>query len=872
MNRVCTIAWAAAATVVFIMWSARSSAVRAQEKALGDAAELTTNDLLRAAPFDRVTLIDGTVLLVDPVSPRPLPAFDPVKQREKKRRESASEIPEEGNIIVGKETKLVMPKSAKDKEPGAIEEDELKLHLLQGAVNEVTDFKVKRASIKRLEYFEDLLLLECDRLVPLHDYARAFECCLRVQLRNPGWKGLDERVNRVLFAEGSRALIDGDGERGLRLLRELLARKRDYPGLLDQIGEAYGKRVERAIRLKLYARGRRVLHELAELAPEHSLVKQMRALFVARATARVKDSESLAAPERLDALAEALRIWPTLPGIEPIYTKAFESEPTLEVGVTDVPTPLGPWVRSPADARVSRLLYLPLLASDDEEARQGKRPDQLATAVQSSDLGRRLVIRTRPGFLWSDGSRSVSAIDVGRDLIDRTDPHSPRFDARWEDMLDRVEVGDESRLEVRLNHNPLKAGAWLLGPVGPAHAGVDGRVAASIQDRPLVTNGPFGCVAATADSIELRLRADVKPALAAASAEKPAAPEAGDHSAGGGPAGKPDAGLGAAKRARDGPTRNGAKIKRIREFRLPPGQSLIAAMRRGELSLIDHVPPDQVAALEGASDIAVGRFAKPVVHVIAIDGRNLALRNRSVRRALSFAVDRKGLLEDFVLKHAVTDTDAVADGPFPKRSYADAPGVKPLEPNRWLAKMLVAAARRELKNVPIKLNLEYPAIPEVQSVIEKIADAIGQTGIDIVTKEVLPSQLEGELRAGRRFDLAYRVLRCDEPILDAGALLCPGYDAPPDAGALASAASSEILRLLLELERAADWPTARGLAIQIDRESRDELPVIPLWQLSDHYAWRDRLSGPRKEAGGLYEGVESWEIAPWVAKDPWDAH
>jgi peptide/nickel transport system substrate-binding protein len=872
MNRLGTIAFATVVTVAFTGWCARSPALRAQERPADDPGPQTTNDLLRAAPFDRVTLIDGTVLLVDPVSPRPLPPYDPVKQREKRRRESGSTIPEEGNIILGKETKLVTPKSAKDKDPTAIEEDEVHLHLLRGAANEVVDFKVRRASLKSIEYFEDLLLLECDRLVPLHDYARAFECCLRVQMRNPGWKGLDERVNRVLFAEGSQALIDGDGERGLRLLRELLGRKRDYPGLLDQIAGAYSKRIERAISLRLYARGRRVLHELEELAPEHALAEQMRALFVARATRRVKDSESWSAPERLDALAEALRIWPTLPGIEPIYAQAFEIEPTLEVGVTDVASPLGPWVRSPADARVSRLLYRPLLASDDEEARQGKRPDQLAAAVQSSDLGRRLGIRVRSGIVWSDGSRPVSATDVGRDLIDRTDPHSPRYDARWADMLDRVEVGDESRLEVRLNHSPLKAGAWLLGPVGPAHAGIDGRVAASSKDRPLVTNGPFQCVAASADSIELRLRDDMKPRPAPASSGTRTAPDGGDHPAGDALAKRPQTAEIAGEPARERPARKGARIKRIREIRVPHGQSLIAAMRRGEVTMVDHVPPDEVAALEAAPEFRVGRYAKPVVHSIAIDGRNQALRNRSVRRALSYAVDRKGLLEDYVLKRPATELDAVADGPFPKRSYADAPSVKPLEANPWLAKMLVAAARKELNNAPIKLNLEYPAIPEVQAVVEKIADSIRQAGIEIVTVEVLPSQLEAELRAGRRFDLAYRVLRCDEPVLDAGMLICPGYDAPPEADALASAASPEILWLLLQLERAAEWPTARGLAIQIDRESRDELPVIPLWQLADHYAWRDRLTGPRKDASALYQDIEKWEITPWVAKDPWDAH
>src|SRR5262249_8626911 len=266
----------------------------------------------------------------------------------------------------------------------------------------------------------------------------------------------------------------------------LLGRKRDYKGLLKQIGEAYTKRIERAISLGLYPRGRRVLHELEELIGGHILVKQMRALFLAKATERAKAAESAPLSERLDALSEALRIWPTLEGVEPLYKKAFnEDRPLVGAGNAGA-FPGGPWVRTPADERISRLLYRSILASDDDQARQGKRAGQLAAGIESSDLGRRLVIKVRPGFHWSDGSRPVSAIGVGRDLIDRTDPHSPRYEARWADLLDRVEVADESRLELRLNHSPLKGGSWLLGPVGPAHAGFDGRVTSTGADRPLV--------------------------------------------------------------------------------------------------------------------------------------------------------------------------------------------------------------------------------------------------------------------------------------------------------------------------------------------------------------------------------------------------
>src|SRR6185437_12679700 len=126
--------------------------------------------------------------------------------------------------------------------------------------------------------------------------------------------------------------------------------------------------------------------------------------------------------------------------------------------------------------------------------------------------GRRMVIHLRPGPTWSDGSRPVSASDVAQSLIERSDPHSPTYEARWADLLDRVEVRDEDRVEVRLNHAPLKAGGWLLGPVAPAHAGGDGRIATSPRDRILVTDGLYRCAQSSPEVLELRVRDGGSPA------------------------------------------------------------------------------------------------------------------------------------------------------------------------------------------------------------------------------------------------------------------------------------------------------------------------------------------------------------------------
>ncbi len=211
----------------------------------------------------------------------------------------------------------------------------------------------------------------------------------------------------------------------------------------------------------------------------------------------------------------------------------------------------------------------------------------------------------------------------------------------------------------------------------------------------------------------------------------------------------------------------------------------------------------------------------------------------------------------------------MADGPFPKGIYADAPGVKPLEYNPALAMMLVAAARKELGGSPIELKLEYPAIPEAQAVVPRIAEAFRLAGLRIETIERPESELEAELasRTAVRPGLPRACAATSRSWTRAPAL--PGVrraarDRRPGVGR-----QPRILQLLLQLERAAEVSTARGLAIQIDREARDELPVLPLWQVVDHYAWRTRLKGPAETADRLYQGIETWEIQPWIARDPW---
>ncbi len=774
----------------------------------------TPADLLKATPFDRVTLIDGTVLDVEPISPRPLPPYDPRKDRKASGKPDAP--PPEGNIFLPSQKDLIA-KAAQAKR----EEAEMIRELNIAPLGEDQVYSVRRASIRSVEYFEDMLIKEGIRLAASHEFARAFEHLLRVRERAGAWKGLEEANRRLLFEEGTQALTEGAAGYGLRLLRELHAKQADYPGLADALARAYGDRITSAFEAGEYSQARRILHELEGLAPGHASVRETTAAFVKAATERANVPPDARPEARLDGLTEALRIWPTLEGGETRYHEAFAAMPTLDVAVLDVPGSPGPWRKTAADARVADLLHRPLLHSTDPEAMSSASPGQLLAGVEVENLGRRWILRLQEGFAWSDGSGPVTALDLMRGLITQTEPYSPRFDARWAGQLEHAEILDDRRVEVAFKRPIPRPAAWLSQPIAPARAGLDGRVSSPNGERKLVGAGPY------------RLEESGESTLVATALTE------------------------------------SAGIRRVRERRFDQPARAVQALRSGEVTMLEHVPSWEVSALESDGEISLGRDPLPHTHVIATDGRVAVLRNRSLRRGLSYAIARETILEELLLRRKPSAPNVPADGVIPPGAYADAPGVPALAFDPLMARMLVAAARKELGGQPISLTLQYPNTPEAMAAVPRIAEALTAAGIQLRVVAQAPDALERALREGTPFELAYRVVRCEEPVEDLGPALCPGYDAPPDRDALAAVASPHILELLLKLEQASEFPTARGLSIQIDRATREELPVIPLWHLTSHYAWRARLTGPAGQSSALYQGIETWRIVPWYARDPW---
>ena len=168
---------------------------------------------------------------------------------------------------------------------------------------------------------------------------------MRVKLRNPNWPGLDDHDQRTALRRGSAALIAGDNDRGLRLLRELLARKRDYPDCSINWPRPIAAGYPGASSWASSPRG----GDSPRPGSDGAGTPRGRATCATdswhRAGKRLKEGQAREGFARLDSLVDALRIWPTLSEAERLYKPAFEAVPTLDVAVNNVPAPLGPWVQ-----------------------------------------------------------------------------------------------------------------------------------------------------------------------------------------------------------------------------------------------------------------------------------------------------------------------------------------------------------------------------------------------------------------------------------------------------------------------------------------------------------------------------------------------
>jgi ABC-type transport system substrate-binding protein len=308
------------------------------------------------------------------------------------------------------------------------------------------------------------------------------------------------------------------------------------------------------------------------------------------------------------------------------------------------------------------------------------------------------------------------------------------------------------------------------------------------------------------------------------------------------------------------------RVAEIIERPMRNSHDAVGALRRGDIDVIDLLLPRDAGDLANDTSIQVGRYRLPTIHLLIPRGDNPFLQNRTFRRALVYAINRKLILDRELLGGHRVEGCQVISGPFPvglddndPLAYAYDRGVSPRGYFPRLAVILKALARREMVEAASSQGGEVPSTPRF--VIGYPPNEMARIACQAIAQQMQIIGIEIELRElqdqdGRfdetSVDLVYRQAAVWEPLVDIYGLLTETTDGIDN---------DYVDMALRHVNAAGNWREARERLHELHRIVHDQITVIPLWQTVDRFAVSQRIRGIGELPLTLYQNVGDWTVA-----------
>ncbi|MFH1919112.1 MAG: ABC transporter substrate-binding protein [Planctomycetota bacterium] len=706
-------------------------------------------------------------------------------------------------------------------------------------------YEVAWHAIDQIELFNDMVLKKAEELVRGGRLDEAYEYFDFLTEEDPELPGLNRAIEDYLYEEAKASQSKEQYEEALAMLRELFERNPGRERLDTALGLATEKLVEGYVAADNYWTARQMLRNLADLLPDHPVVTKWESRFQEEATGQLAEGRKA---EQAGGLREAhqagrrlMHVWPDLPEGRQFIDSIQAQYPRIVVGVTlpaaaGEPGRLDDW----AARRTGRLLYRTLTEFVGRSVEGGKYHCPVGQ-VEIEELGLRLAFQIEPDLCESVGAGGLTGYDLARQLLDMTTPGHPTYRLDWAELLDRVSVRDVYRVEADLRRPHVRPEALFeTVAVGPGRRmkdeggrmkderGETGDLDSSFILHPSSFSGPYVVESRSEDEAVYL----VNPQYSA------------------------------------GPR----QPKEIVERYSRKGTEAITALERRQIDVLDRVNPWDLDRLASVAGVVVEPYAVPVVHCLVPNPRRPFTARRAFRRALCYGIHREAVLAH-LLRGARPAGCQVVSGPFPLGISRDDPldyaydhSIEPRGYEPHLAIGLAQVALSEVAAVMEKQGVEVADLPELVLAhpaheIARVACTSIQQQLDLVDIRVTLRELPAGLpaRIPDDVDLLYAELSMREPVVDARRLL--GEEG------ISGSASSFMSQALRQLDQATDWAQVAGRLRHVHRLAHEEVSVVPLWQLTDHFAYHRSLEGVGTGPMSLYQNVEAWQPATQYAAE-----
>jgi hypothetical protein len=685
-------------------------------------------------------------------------------------------------------------------------------------------YEVASVHIERYEPYPEIVLAEARQRIDNGRFDAAFPYLELLVEEYPQTPGLNEALDDFQIGDAAALFRQRRYEEALWELDEVHQRSPGRGGLDRALRVVLDRLLAIRAEQAQFAEVRRLL-QLASTrygAVTQELIDRWSRRLSRRASewqrqAR-QDFEAGRFREALLASRAMLEVWPDLTGGLELQREILRRYPQAVVGVTQRlgnAQDFDPWLVCWPRRRSQPLLRrrFTTLAEFTEEGSRYVSP--LGVFTTGSD-GRSLALR----LAADDGN--PTAFQLGRQLLRMADPKSELCDRTWSESLSSLQVPSVYELEVTLSRRHLRPVAILPGDL-PGRPDRDPAWQEALAGPCQRLDGPEG---------EDRY-------LLASAAEGPPGGEV------------------------------------VEKF-FSRGSQAADALLRGQIDVLDRVFPADERRLQADPAIQLTPYRVPSLHFLTFNPRQSLLEDATFRRALCYALDRQGILQQQLLAQASSAGSRVISAPIPIGLSDDDPvgygydlRLGPLDYDPVLARILIGLARMQsaraaAPSVPAsaadtrarsgplsEFVLAYPQGDISRVAAQAISRGLARVGIICDPRE-LPAG--SSLPEDEQWDLLYIDAVVQEPLTDVPRLLLDEI--------LGRCVSAHLRQAIDRLKHSRTWDQARERLHRIHEIVRQEVPVIPLWQIADHVAFHQRLQGIPARPVSLYQHVEQWKIVP----------
>ncbi len=676
-------------------------------------------------------------------------------------------------------------------------------------------YEVYWKDIEKITLFEHMVLQRAKKFVDEKKFGEAFEHLKFLMDNYPNTPGLQTMRQEFLFASAVEMRKLNRLPHTLAVLEEL---QRSFPNFRRDQVRNYITGVSSQL-IKSYfdkqdlATARTMIERLARDYKDDPLpvVQEWRGKFLELAmTFRDSANREREAKDYLKARKSAqrmLEIEPSIEGGRELLRNILREYPVVRVGVfeaTDTPdtAALANW---PA-FRAGQLISRPLFEFRSTGPEGGQYRFTLGSFQQSDDRLELDMMVQNPGMSGIPDSLSLSQA-----LLRRATIGSNEYVPSWAAIMDSVSVIGPERLRVRFRRPHVLPQAFLQWPVS-----------STSQE-------------ASKIGVAYRFKQE------------------------------------------DGPTRRyewaspnppvELQPVEIMETKYTDPKEAVNDLLKGEIEVIDRLFPADAKMLQSASiakKITVENYALPTVHMLVPRRPNPYLDNREFRRALLYAINREGILRGEILGGRASDLSRVISGPFPKGAtetdpiaYAYNNSVESQAYDPRLSKVLMFFTQKSLQMKYEKLKETVPKMPTFKLGVPnyEVARVAGQAIVEqwkiigVSCELVVLDRIPGP-KDESPVDILYLTAAVWEPATDAERLF--GIGSPAETN------NQFIVQALGQLSAGRNWREIRQSCQDLHALVASHLPILPLWQVEESFAYRSELIGVARKPLGLYQDLGKW--------------